>query len=281
MNQKKVNFLCIGTQKAGTTWLHEVLKQHPDIFLPKKKEIHYFNTIGEGSDQRFSHVPFFSKRGKNILKIIFREKPFVDLFFWIKYYFFKRDDLWYRNFFKGAQGQSIIGEITPNYSIMSEDEIETVYKYNPDMKILLIIRNPIEREWSAFKMHIRNTNFNYASMSESEILSLIEGDYFTSFGNYPLIIKNWLKFFPKENICIELYDDLLSDSEMFVRRVLRFLKIMNSDNFHSPLLHKRVFEGQNIEMPNYIREKLRSKYKQIIIDTHALFQKNTIMKWLD
>jgi len=69
------NYLVIGAQRCGTTWLAETLGQHPDIYVPRPKEIHFFN-----------HSENYAKG--------------ID---------------WYRSRFPGYEGQRAVGEFTPNY----------------------------------------------------------------------------------------------------------------------------------------------------------------------
>ena len=58
----KINFFCIGAQKAGTTTLHDVLNMHPDIYLPPNKEAHFFNvdeSYSKGLDYYYSNFSNF------------------------------------------------------------------------------------------------------------------------------------------------------------------------------------------------------------------------------
>ena len=99
------DFLGIGAQKAGSTWLHEMLRLHPDLFLPEPKEVHYF-------DRRFHRtLGYYARR------------------------------------FKPA-GQRVKGEITPDYSNLSPETIRFIRQVMPDLRLVYLIRNPVERAWS-------------------------------------------------------------------------------------------------------------------------------------
>jgi len=69
------NFMLIGAQKCGTSWLAAMLRQHPDIFVPEKKELHFFNLKSN----------------------------------------YARGIEWYRKQFDGWSGQKLVGDCTPNY----------------------------------------------------------------------------------------------------------------------------------------------------------------------
>jgi len=74
--KKLPSFLCIGAQKAGTTWLHNMLRQHPELFLPETKELSFFDLKSN-----------FEGRGTS----------------------------WYRSNFAAADDNQLIGEVTPGY----------------------------------------------------------------------------------------------------------------------------------------------------------------------
>ncbi|MDH5507196.1 MAG: sulfotransferase, partial [Anaerolineae bacterium] len=73
------DFIIIGAVKSGTTWLADMLRQHPEIYLPEKKEVHYFN-------KRFAEFPELDNLNNG--------KPIE----------------WYLDFFKGAKSDQIRGE---------------------------------------------------------------------------------------------------------------------------------------------------------------------------
>ena len=107
----RVDFLIAGMQKAGTFSLYRLLGRHPEINLSKGKEVHFFDN--EAID--WSSPPY---------------------------------EQYHRNFPRRRQGQ-IRGEATPIY-IFWPDALERIRAYNPDIKLLLLLRDPIERAYSAF-----------------------------------------------------------------------------------------------------------------------------------
>ena len=120
-------FLVIGAQKCGTTWLGKMLCQHPQVCGPAKKELHFFNK------------PENYQKG---LK-------------------------WYIRQFSTVPCAKATGEFTPNYfwtydgnktmcdQNILEDIPKLVHDFNPDMKLILLIRNPVNRAISAYYHHIR------------------------------------------------------------------------------------------------------------------------------
>jgi hypothetical protein len=112
------SFLGIGAQRSGTSWLYEQLKNHPDIFMPERKEIHFFDKNYElGID-------------------------------WYKNFF--PDN-------KKSFSDRVCGEISPGY-LYTNDAAQRILKYIPDCKIIAILRNPIDRCYSQYKYSVRNNS---------------------------------------------------------------------------------------------------------------------------
>ena len=104
------SFLGIGAQKSGTTWLHARLREHPSLFLPAEKELHYF-------DWNF-HRPLHG----------------------------------YARRFADA-GDRLPGEITPGYGMLSPDRISFVARVLPGVRLIYLMRDPVERAWSQVVMN--------------------------------------------------------------------------------------------------------------------------------
>lgn len=156
---KRPDFLCIGAQKAGTTWLHHNLKKHSEVCFPHFKELHYYDEIQEGISRNL-YARLFDDYWKNgwwrdtlkysMYDAIKRRK--VSKFFWLLNFFFSpRGKYWYMSLFPNKQGV-ISGDMTPEYAVLNPNLINRINNHFPDVKIILLLRNPIEREWSSIKM---------------------------------------------------------------------------------------------------------------------------------
>src|SRR5690606_19149476 len=113
------NFLVIGAQKAGTTWLYDVLRRHPDIFLPETKELSYFCQLDSDGNE-LNH--------------------------------FSRLDLaWYEGFFSAQDTETAIGEISPMY-LCDEMAPRRIASTFPSIKLIAALRDPVERAASEYWM---------------------------------------------------------------------------------------------------------------------------------
>ena len=117
------HFICIGTQKGGTTYLHGLLDKHPQVFLSSPKELHYFSL--------------------NYLKGID----------------------WYSSFFDCAKSSQICGEFTPYY-LFHPLAPSRINKVLPAVKILILLRDPVERAVSHY-FHSKRLGFEDLSLHEA------------------------------------------------------------------------------------------------------------------
>lgn len=117
------NFFIVGIAKGGTTSLYTYLKQHPQIYMSPMKEPHYFSQVGARYGQQH----------------------FVDVV---------TDEAEYLALFKGAQGYPAIGEASTSY-LGFEDTAEKIYEKLPEARIIILLRDPIDRAYSHYLMDVR------------------------------------------------------------------------------------------------------------------------------
>ncbi len=134
------DFLVVGAQRAGTTWLHRVLRQHPALWLPPVKELHYFDKPEITRTILNAH-----ERRRIGLKRLVRLDPW-QLRFWLG----RRNDRWYASLFADARARGLVpGEITPAYATLPEPTLRRIRDLNPDLRLVYILRDPVDRAWSA------------------------------------------------------------------------------------------------------------------------------------
>lgn len=192
------NFILIGVQKAGTTSLYDWIAQHPDVYGPKGMK----------------DFPFFcnDEYYKNGLK-------------------------WFSKFFRDHHGEKIIfhGYVNHIYNNMSAQRI---YDYKKDIKLLLILRNPIERAYSAF-WYMRKIGIETLKTFE-EAIDIEDkrksGNYrernnltYIDHGFYYKQLINFYKFFSKSQIFIAFFEDIKENRENLIKKIYNFLEV--DENF--------------------------------------------------
>ena len=268
-NGKLPDFLCIGAQKAGTTWLHAVLKHHPEVWLPQRKEIHYF-------DLRYPPYPTYpdkeapSDADTNIslnYKVTSRLSRFKKYtpkrLAWEVYYrYFPRSDKWYKNLFMSAKDR-MAGDFTPGYAMLDNSAIANVYKLLPNAKIIFIMREPIERAWSHAKMILGQHGYRSISkISEKKFIEFLHSEPSLRRGQYSQIIKRWETFYPAESFLRLYFDDVSENPELLVNKVIDFLGVgPMSEEMHA-IIHKEIHKGQDLDIPDTIYLELFELYEQ-------------------
>jgi hypothetical protein len=222
-------FLGIGAQKAGSTWLHENLSQHPDLYLPPLKELHYFNDN------------------------------------------FHRSLRSYSNYFEPGLDK-IKGEVTPGYSVIPLDRVYYIRCIMPDVKIIFLMRNPIDRAWSHALMGlVSRPRRKYEDVAQSEFY-----DHFTSArsiarGDYRRILDRWMSVFPRKQIYIGFFDDISNRPKELLLELFEFIGVKPVLDWSMFPYNTSVNEGVKVPMPEQYRDFLEQLYCQEIECLYARF----------
>lgn len=221
------NFLCIGAQRSGTTWLHENLNRHPDIYLPPGKEVHYF-------DQRFGPEPHRwhpSRVGSLKSREATQQGKKVEKWFHLFADSSTVDDDWYAKIFSFAPPSAIIGDITPAYAILPDNGVSHAARLMPEANIIYILRNPVERMVSgAWHELMLGRQEKYLPTLE-EFKSELQGERCRSRSRYSQTIKTWQQYFPSQRLLIIFHDDIVSRPHYVLQKVCEHLKVSYDSSF--------------------------------------------------
>ncbi|MEP7326861.1 MAG: sulfotransferase [Gemmatimonadota bacterium] len=231
-------FLGIGGQKCGTTWLDKMLRFHPQLGLPRRKEVHFFDgNYWRGLD-------------------------------------------WYRFHFRGLTGK-ILGEVTPAYSILPVERIREVHALNPAMRLVLILRNPVERAWSQSEMALaRNRRRAVADVPEAEFLRHLESESVLSRSRYSAILRNWLAVFPEEQLHIEFFESIAIEPKPLLTRVLTHI---GADSALMPWDQVPLKERLNANPGQGIPEKYRARLRELLsgemVTLREMLPRPEVLSW--
>lgn len=267
---KPIDFIGIGAQKAGTTWLWRMLKQHPDFDLPYIKEMHYFDrsetypSPNKLSKSNLTSRLIDSKWLKFSAKTFYYQTKGADvkkLRWLINWYLGRYDDNWYLSLFKSFSG--ITGEITPSYSILNVNDIKKMHSLIPETKVVFILRNPIERAWSSYRFFL-GKKYNVHSLNGTEIKAFFNSPAQELRSNYIRTIENYASVFDPSRILICFFDAISEDPELLFNEILTFLNARtNHPSFAIDVLEKKLVSPK-IEMPIEVEKFLVDKYSVII-----------------
>jgi len=119
------------------------------------------------------------------------------------------------------KGMALSGDITPCYSVLPSGVIRQIMRAFPDLKVVLFVRDPVERFWSAVQMHTRMGNTSPPDTHALERRFREPRYIHRSFQTR--IAARWRRLVPAENFGVFIFDDLVKDAREFRRRILLFL----------------------------------------------------------
>ena len=217
----RIDFIGIGAPKSGTTWLADCLRPHPQIFVPEQKELMYFNSCQNTYDL-------------------------------IDNYRYGKPLEWYHDFFKDAGPAQIKGEITPSY-LEIENSAADIYKYNPDIKLIVILRDPVEKAHSLYRFYRQKSYVEYPTFAEA----IEKAPFLLGNSRYYTHLKRYFDLFPRENIKVLFYEDLRADNKKFIKTVEDFLGVAE---FYPDNLDRRSNETTTarVEWVNRMLKQIRA-----------------------
>jgi hypothetical protein len=273
------DFLCIGAQKAGTTWLDRNLRRHPDLWLPPMKELQYFNHIHIPSNRRWTSRQRH-ERGMRLLshyieKTAQEEWDFGRIARVADIAGGPVSDDWYGRVFGAAGPEKICGEVTPDYATLPEAGIRHVLRLSPDVRIMLSLRDPIERSWSHIRMTTQTRGVDdVAAMNDmaSNIDQVRRGDY-------PSMIANWRRFIPENRFLVLFMDDIVEKPQGVIEDVCRFLGVRFRERRFAKA-DTAVHVGKPQEMPASVRAILKERLRPIYDNMAALYPE-VAARWME
>lgn len=269
------DFLIIGAQKAGTTWLYRNLLSHPQVWMPKEKELHYFDEKIHSTDsslktrlkgerpednrwrrQAQRQIRGYKPKSHNLKNFSPRNVAWD-----LRYFLGTPDDEWYASLFEQGR-RKISGETTPDYSTLDRETIAHIREIMPDTKIIFMMRNPIERAWSQAMMDLT------WGMGMTDIPFRRFDRHFMrprsrELSDYLQILNNWRQFYPDNQIFVGFLEDVHFYPNRLLHRVYKFLGADTSIKYRviKQKIHTRQVEVMQrrlaIRLARIYREEIR------------------------
>tara|TARA_B100000795_G_scaffold55418_1_gene36455 strand:+ start:2705 stop:3568 length:864 start_codon:yes stop_codon:yes gene_type:complete len=204
-----VDFFIVGAPKAGTTSLFYYLNKNKGICMSSIKEPNFFSS----QDLKIQKIYYDSLILDNLKE--------------------------YERIFTPKNKQQIIGEASVSY-LFYPNVANRIFDYNARSKIIIILRDPVERAFSHYSMDLRLGHVKQ-SLDELFDLGLNNKDnlFFQQYillGQYYEQVNRYIEVFGRENICVKFYDELKLDASSFYSDILKFLHQENDHNidFNQP-----------------------------------------------
>tara|TARA_B100000902_G_scaffold163425_2_gene158618 strand:+ start:40070 stop:40978 length:909 start_codon:yes stop_codon:yes gene_type:complete len=241
MRKKLPNFLIVGAAKSGTSSLHHYLNQHPDVFMS------YIDKNGNNAKE-----PHFMVKEEVQNRLHFGVWNFKD----------------YKDLFSRVNEEKAVGEASVFYLYYSELAITNIKKYlGSDTKIIIILRNPIDRAYSAY-YHVSRSMKEYLNFEEAleneenrikKDLNLTPMVMYRDMGLYYKMVKLYQENF--KNVHILLHEDLKTHPKLELKKVFKFLEV--NSNYNVDLSIKINVGGK----------KWRNKYFKVFLQKDSMIKR--------
>ena len=224
-----IDFICVGAQKSATTWLSASLDQHPDVWTPFIKEVHYFDVIHLDFSARNRYLSLQQKisrvRSKNDCK---RMDTYFDRILDSDFCF---TDEWYQHIFSVAPSDSVKGECTPYYCALPLDGVTHIKRLLPDVKIIYLVRDPVDRAISSLRMAL-------AQNPDIDQMKHCSKKAFHRRGDYRNNIPRWDSVFDADALMYLPFGRVKTNPQGVLREAEAFLGLAQYDAYTS--LSKKV-----------------------------------------
>jgi hypothetical protein len=253
---KKIDFICLGASKSGTTAIANFLNRNPGVYCPSIKEVNYFNEF----------IPQdYATLNTNFNKSI----------------------AWYHSHFRFDNSKKIInGELTPCY-LNSRKAIKKIKKYNPDIKLFVILRDPVYRAYSQYLYAIQNGVESYTSFLDA---LKHKPEKYIGESMYYENLSHYFNEFNENQIKIFIYEDFFKDISKSMKVLFKFIGadtginidlnsgVINQGKIARFPILSRLIGSANIILKNPRFEKFRRILKKIGFLSFIKFIKSINLK---
>lgn len=244
----KPTFLGIGSARCGTTWLHRVLAEHPEIQMSTPKQLDFFD--------------------KNIVR--------HDL----AWYYAHFDPP------HGQTARPVRGEISPRNAALPTELIQMAKRTAPDARLVLLIRHPVDRIWSNAMHELGFRRGEEAKRIPMwRLHQYCQSPRTTVYSDYAMMIRRWTAVFGEERLLVERFESIRTEPAELLRRILRHI---GADETWSPapsLLTEKVHSIAQLvasasSMPLELRAGVSKQWIEPMKDLDALLD-GRVTDWVD
>lgn len=217
-------FVGVGAQEAGTTWLHDQLARHPQVAMPERKEVHYFDSVHPTrSGECFAH--YYLNRVKDVgAKLRRGEAKRIDgrrlaKLTRILEVIVGGPDAYRELLLENARPETrVVGEITPAYSILDDEGFTAMREALDTPRLVFVMRDPLQRYWSAVRFAQQDPDRLAETFREH-----FRQPHVQARGDYAATLETLDRTFPPESVLHLFYEELFAEATL--RRVAAHLGV--------------------------------------------------------
>lgn len=259
------SFLCIGATKAGTTWLHDQLDQHPGVCMPLVKELHYFSarhspghrqwaeqTVDKAFRRELRHARRRADTGET-------DREDARHLRRIRSHEIFSDD-WYRACFdRPGHGGRVVGEITPAYAELPVEGIAEMQRMLPGVRIIHILRHPYDRALSHLRMSLHRRGM---PVDEEGMLKMLDRQpQIFSRGAYEQQVPRWREAIPADRYLILPFGTIRERPLEILRQVEAFIGVAPFEGYRS---EKAVNKTRQVEIPEAVLTAIQQRVRPTV-----------------
>ncbi len=266
-------FVGAGAMKAGTTWLYAALDQHPEIFFTYEKELHYFyathvrrDVLSETARLENARRKFLAiEPGKS------RSRAVRDRLRWVANYLDEPvDDHWYRSLFVLRRNQKWAADFSNLYAHLPIEAWARMLSRTGDLKVLYVMREPLERLWSHVKFHLQHTGQEDAldHWSPTQFEAFLRQPFIWENSEYGQVIRRLRAALPAHALHFAFHEDIHADPRGNLNRIERFLDIP-PHTYPEDLLTRPINTTRPRPIPGWFRERVGKDLDRIVNEIRA------------
>jgi len=226
------NFFIVGAPKAGTTSLHDYLNQHPKIFLPTIKEIHFFDISDSRQREKMQKI----REGDN-----------------------------YNNLFQSINNEVAIGESTSSY-LADPLAPNYIHKTVPNARIIISLRDPVDRVYSHYlhRINLDNSVESFTDFIKKHLINLEKGllpDNVLHQSMFYDQVTRYLNEFGKKNVKILIFEEWIKNIKETIENLEKFLGVEKFSEYQFNI------ENQYKGRKNFVRIIYRTKFSRMIFQS--------------
>jgi len=263
-------FLSVGAMKAGTTWLYDKLRQHPEIYFTPQKEVHYFahyygkSAILDASKREIRAANALAKAGR----VSHNSLNLVSITNWYSRYKIEPVNYeWLHGIMEqGINSNQYVSDFSNLTCFLDTNDWSDVKRHTKKLRVVYILRDPLSRLWSHFKFHLQFSKHNNAHKPDNDFSlfkRIIDKPWFWRNALYSKQIKALQSSLKQEELKILFFEDMVSNPKDFLHTIEGFLDIQSAD--YDGSLYEKKNKSIEREFP-----KEWKRYAQSLLATEVI-----------
>lgn len=208
------DFMVIGPQRTGTSWIHECLRWHPEIRWPRHRELYFFSRLSKPDMTKFvsaNLVWYRSQFQETADQLAERERQAQARY-------------------QRAYEPHLTAEGSSSYAAMEPALIDEIVALNPSIRAILMVRDPLERAWShAKKDLLRNRGKRLDEVDEATFREFVQRPHQLRCAQYRHIIARWSERLMPGHLFVGRFTDLHDRPAALLRAILTFVGVAVDD----------------------------------------------------